>query len=137
MKRLVGLEPEILKRSGGIFLEIGAGTGPLTRALEEGVPLSFRKLHVSDISPEMLSEPKAEQGEPGDQCRQYLCCNVLKTPFPDSSIDLLIGMDILHHILNYPLALRSGAGPSSGGVCVLKRPHRDAYPLPGFLSEFF
>lgn len=130
--RLVELEPGLGPLLDAVVLEIGAGTGPLTRALEER---PSRRLYVSDLSPEMLrvNRRRATAGAEGGVV--YLSCNVLKTPFPDSSVDLVVGMDILHHILNYPLALgeiRRVLRP--GGVCVLKEPHRAAYRFLVHLS---
>ncbi len=133
--RLAETVPEMRAVSGGTFLEIGAGTGPLTRALEAGSPFGWRRLYVSDLSPEMLRvNRRGASGEVAGEIR-HLACNVLATPFPDASVDLVIGMDILHHNLNYERALaeiRRILRP--GGVCVLKEPHRDAYRFLAFFA---
>jgi ubiquinone/menaquinone biosynthesis C-methylase UbiE len=128
-------EPRLRSAAGGSILEIGAGAGQLTRALGEGALLPYRKLYVSDLSVEMLRVNWALRTEPElhDRAR-YLDTNVLNLPFPDASLDLVTGFDILHHVLDYPAGLREIARVlKPGAACVLLEPFRDPYRVISFI----
>ncbi len=65
---------------------------------------------------------------------RYFVCNVLDLPFPDASLDLVVGLDILHHVLNYSAGLREiSRALKPGGLCVLLEPTRAPYQLMAFL----
>lgn len=135
MDRLLALEPGILEISNQPLLEIGAGTGHLTRTLASGSHFPYSKLWVTDLSAEMLTVnwQHREDAERGRSVR-YMVCNVLRVPLPHASLGGVFGFDILHHVLNYTEGLADIARVlRPGGVCVLKEPHRDAYL---FLSLF-
>jgi ubiquinone/menaquinone biosynthesis C-methylase UbiE len=137
MTRLLDLVPTIRAFSDSVILEIGAGAGLLTRTLASGRLLSFKKLYVSDLALEMLlvnwrNRTKVEHTKD----IQFAVFNILKMPFRDASIDLVIGFDALHHVLNYPDGLKEIARVlAPGGVCILKEPHRDAYRMIAFLCK--
>jgi len=139
LNRLLELEPRVKTFSNRVVLEIGAGTGLLTRSLACETLFSFRKLYVSDLSVEMLRVNWRNRSEIEKTKRvQFAVCNVLKMPFDDESIDVVIGFDALHHVLNYPEGVREIARVlAPGGVCILKEPHRDAYRILAFLCKLF
>ncbi len=92
LRRLLELEPRLRASFGQRVLEIGAGTGHLTRSLAEGEIFPFRELVVSDVSAEMLAV-NWEQRTAAERGRdvRMAAFNVLKTPFPDGrSIGTLI-----------------------------------------------
>lgn len=138
LEQLLEREPR-LEKSPRAVVEIGAGTGPLTRSLATGAPLPFERLYVTDLAPEMLTINwrQRDPEEPADRVR-YLVCNGLDLPFPDGSIDFVVGLDILHHILDYAAGLREIARVlAPGAVCVLKEPHVGAYRLFTWLGDVF
>jgi ubiquinone/menaquinone biosynthesis C-methylase UbiE len=135
LERLGALEPRLASPSFGSVLEIGAGAGHLTRALAEGRLLPHRRLYVSDLSGEMLHANWLAQTE-AERRRgpRYLVTNVLNLPFADGALDLVIGFDVLHHVLDYPRGLREIARAlSPEGMCVLMEPNREPYRLFAFL----
>lgn len=137
MDRLLALEPGILELANQPLLEIGAGTGHLTRTLAAGSHLPYSKLWVTDLSAEMLSVNWQHRApEERDRPVRYMVCNVLRIPLPDAKLGGVFGFDILHHVLNYTQGLAEIARVlRPGGVCVLKEPHRGAYLFLSFLSR--
>jgi ubiquinone/menaquinone biosynthesis C-methylase UbiE len=137
LTRLLDLEPTIRALPNAVILEIGAGAGLLTRTLASGNLLPFRKLYVSDLALEMLLVNWRNRGEvERKKAVQFAVFNILKMPFCDASIDVVIGFDALHHVLNYPDGLKEIARVLiPGGLCVLKEPHRDAYRMLAFLCN--
>lgn len=137
LKRLLKLEPKISTYAGKTILEIGAGTGLLTRSLAQNKLLKYRKLYVSDISAEMLLINWHQRSLVEQQNQvEYMIMNVLNMPFADASIDMVIGFDILHHVLNYPMGLTEIARVlKPNGVCVLKEPYREAYLMYSFFAK--
>jgi ubiquinone/menaquinone biosynthesis C-methylase UbiE len=81
----------------GRGLEIGAGTGYFTlNLLRAGV---IREALATDISPGMLdvlAESAGSLGLPVEVAR----CDATELPVPDSSIDLVFGHAVLHHLPN-------------------------------------
>lgn len=81
---------ELVKRidSGrsSIVLEIGAGTGRVTRHIRENIP-SSAKLIASDIDREMLAIAKRKLGHLDINWQNI---NALQLPFNDNSIDLVV-----------------------------------------------
>jgi ubiquinone/menaquinone biosynthesis C-methylase UbiE len=137
LTRLLDLEPGIRTFSNAVILEIGAGAGLLTRTLSSGRLLPFRKLYVSDLALEMLLANWRSRAQlENKKAVQFAVFNILKMPFCDASIDVVIGFDALHHVLNYPDGLKEIARVlAPGGICVLKEPHRDAYRVLAFLCK--
>ena len=134
--RLLELEPRMRDAFGKRVLEIGAGTGHLTRSLAAGEIFPFRTLVVSDVSPEMLAVNWGQRTET-EKGRdvQMAAFNVLKTPFPDGGVDVVLGFDVLHHVLDYRKGLREiHRILAPGGVLVVKEPYREAYRLFAFLA---
>jgi ubiquinone/menaquinone biosynthesis C-methylase UbiE len=139
LTRLLDLEPSIRTFSNAVILEIGAGAGLLTRSLASGRLLPFRKLYVSDLAVEMLLVNWRNRAEvENKEAVHFAVFNILKMPFCDASIDLVIGFDALHHVLNYSDGLEEIARVlAPGGLCILKEPHRDAYRILAFLCKLF
>jgi ubiquinone/menaquinone biosynthesis C-methylase UbiE len=135
LMRVLALEPTVRRFSGGKILEIGAGTGTLTRALASGRFLQYERLYVTDLSGEMLAYNwKMRTAEERRLSSRYFVCNVLDLPFPDASLDLVVGLDILHHVLNYSAGLREiSRALKPGGLCVLLEPTRAPTQLMAFL----
>lgn len=129
LRRLLELEPELAARRGGHVLEIGAGSGHLTRALEERELWPCDELTVTDLSPEMLLANR-RAASPAAAASRYWVANVRDLPLPDASVDAVLGFDVLHHVLDYGEALRELARVvKPGGIVALKEPHRGAYRL--------
>jgi len=137
LQRLKALEPKIQQYENKVWLEIGAGNGLLTQHLINQQFLTYKKLYVSDLSSEMLSVNWQKHASMQTQhVAKFAVFNVLKTPFPNEHIDLVIGFEILHHILNYPLALKELARITKpGGVCLFKEPLRDALNFYCFIIQ--
>ena len=135
LRRIVKLVPEIERRPSGKILEIGAGAGHLTRALAEGNVLPYGKLYVSDLSSEMLTlNFRSRTAIETERDTQYFVANVLDLPFPDAALDMIIGLDVLHHVLNYPAGLREIARVlKPDGVCAILEPTREPYLLLAFV----
>ncbi len=137
LEQLAQREPRTTAREWGRAVEIGAGTGPLTRSLASKKTYSWERLYVTDLSPEMLvlNRRQRDPAEPEGTVR-YLVCNSLDLPLPDNSVDAILGMDILHHILDYPLALKEFHRVlTPGGFCAVKEPHRGAYQMFRFFCH--
>lgn len=135
LEQLKAKEPGANGRGPGTILEIGAGTGQMTRALASGVQFPYERLFVTDLSADMLriNWRRRQPGEPEAKIR-YAVCNSLDLPLPDHSVDIIFGMDILHHILDYPVALTEFVRVlAPGGFCVLEEPHRGAFEMFRFL----
>ncbi len=135
LERLLAYEPRLARAGGGTVLEIGAGSGQLTRALAAGSLLPYGELYVSDLSPEML-DVNWRLRDPGEAGRpaHYAAFNVLDMPFPDCMFDLVIGLEVLHHVLDYPLGLREIRRVlKPGGACAVMEPCREAFRIFCFL----
>jgi len=137
LDRLLILEPAILEHAGEPMLEIGAGTGHLTRTLAASGHVPYSTLWVTDLSAEMLTVNwRRRTAEERDKDVRYMVCNVLRVPAPDATIGVVFGFDILHHVLDYTRGLAEIQRLlRPGGVCVLKEPHRGAYVFLRFLAR--
>ena len=134
LRRMREIRPELWDGQGGHVLEIGAGSGHLTRALESGELWRFDELTVTDLSGEMLVANHRRSARPDDV--RFWACNVRELPFADGAIDAVFGFDILHHVFDYRSALRELARVvRPGGFVAVKEPHRGAYRLFSFLSR--
>ncbi len=135
LRRIAKLVPGMERQTSARILEIGAGAGHLTRALAEGSVLPYGKLYISDLSSEMLTlNFRSRSAVERQRGTQYFVANVLDLPFPDSALDMIIGLDVLHHVLNYPAGLREIARVlKPDGVCALLEPTREPYLLLAFV----
>lgn len=135
LKRLLELTPAVSGPLSGVVLEIGAGTGHLTAALLSSEFGPHRHVIVSDLSDEMLVVNHREYPPENDDV-SYARCNVRHLPARDESVDLVVGFDVLHHVLDYEQALAEIARVlRPGGVCAVKEPHQDAYRWTAFLCR--
>lgn len=134
LRRMRELGSELWDAQGGHVLEIGAGSGHLTRALESGELWAYDELTVTDLSAEMLAA-NSRRAALHDHVR-FWACNVRALPFEDAAVDTVFGFDILHHVLDYRAALHELARVvRPGGFVALKEPHRGAYRLYAFIAR--
>jgi len=78
------LANRITAPSGGIVLEIAAGTGMATRQLRDSIPDSVR-IVVTDLNSDMLNVAKKKFGS--DDNIEFQTANALELPFEDSTFD--------------------------------------------------
>jgi ubiquinone/menaquinone biosynthesis C-methylase UbiE/uncharacterized protein YbaR (Trm112 family) len=118
---------------GGEVLEIGCGTGQLTRALV-GMP-AITHIHTTDISPEFLSQTRQQLHAHLDRIFYYACdANVL--PFQSASFDLAVGHSVLHHLLEYKSVIKSVADLlRPGGCAVFFEPVLQGKAMIAFLAD--
>jgi len=109
----------------GPLLEIGAGTGFLTRHLNSLI--KDKEYIASDISPEMLKIAKATLSK-GNDSVQWKIENCLSYSFSDSSISAVIGHGILHH-LDLEIAIKEISR-------ILKSKGRIAFYEPNILNPY-
>jgi len=91
---------EFVSPTGALrVLDIGCGTGESRKlyashaAAYVGVDLASRALEI------------AQRKFPADR---WLCADARELPFPDGSFDLVAYSSVLHHIPDFPVALREG-----------------------------
>jgi ubiquinone/menaquinone biosynthesis C-methylase UbiE len=133
LRRLLEIDPALAAKRGGHVVEVGAGSGHLTRALEEHEAWPWDLLTVTDLSPEMLAANR-RRSRSEDRVRFWVC-NLRDLPLPDASADAILGFDVLHHVLDYREALRELARVvKPGGIVALKEPHRGAYRVMTYVA---
>lgn len=85
----------------GDVLEVGAGSGSMaagTLARDPGL-----RLTLTDIDPKMVAAVQTRLGErPGVTARQ---ADVTQLPFAEESFDYVVGYLMLHHVVDWPVAL--------------------------------
>lgn len=118
---------------GGEVLEIGCGTGQLTRALV-GMP-SVTHVHASDISADFLSLTRQVLAACPDKVFYYTCdANVL--PFQPASFDLVVGHSVLHHLLDYTHVIEQASHLlRPGGCAVFFEPVLQGKVMIAFLAD--
>lgn len=109
----------------GPLLEIGAGTGFLTRHLYSLI--KNRDYIASDISPEMLKIAKSTLSEKNNHV-QWKTEDCLSYSFNDSSISVIVGHGILHH-LDLEVAIKEISR-------ILKSRGRIAFYEPNILNPY-
>lgn len=72
----------------GDCLEVGAGTGEMSRALVR----AGHHVIATDISPNMVAEIKRKLGI------KVVMCDAEKLPFPDSSFDTVLGAEMIYYL---------------------------------------
>lgn len=80
---------------GTRVVDLGAGTGNL--AVKLAIDGRFSSVAAVDISPKMLE--KAEQSAKDHGCEvETIVSDMTRLPFEDSSVDLMVGCAMLHHV---------------------------------------
>jgi demethylmenaquinone methyltransferase/2-methoxy-6-polyprenyl-1,4-benzoquinol methylase len=85
---------------GGQVLDLGAGTGDLTREALRQVP-GCRAVSA-DFTLEMMHAGKRVPG----LALHWSCADALALPFPDASFDAVVSGFLLRNVVDLPLALR-------------------------------
>ncbi|HQQ64144.1 MAG TPA: methyltransferase domain-containing protein [Pseudomonadales bacterium] len=117
----------------GDVLEIGCGTGQLTRALP-GIP-GVKHVHATDISPAFLALTR-QQLQSFSGKIFYYACDANHLPFQPSSFDLVVGHSVLHHLLDYSQVVEQAYGLlRPGGVAVFFEPVLQGKVMIAFLAD--
>jgi SAM-dependent methyltransferase len=93
----LSLVGELLDRDSRIrdVVDVGCGRGDFTRELAGRYP-SLREAWGTDFSPETLAIA-AEDAKPSDRVR-FRTADLLEMPFGEDRFDLLVCLNVLHHI---------------------------------------
>ena len=119
--------------TGGDVLEIGCGSGQLTRALV-GMP-ALRRIHATDISRDFLALTQAHL-QPYTDKIAYYACDANHLPFQPGVFDVVVGHSVLHHLLDYPLVLQQAAALlRPGGCAVFFEPVLQGKVMVAFLAD--
>ena len=113
------------------LLEIGAGTGNSTRAVQAAHPCDLTAL---DMSWEMLTRGRAKGGG-----ARWLQGSALALPFAARSFDAVYATYVLHHIADLDRLFRECARVLSGGCAVFVTAPRSfirAYPMKEYFPSF-
>ncbi|HVT69770.1 MAG TPA: class I SAM-dependent methyltransferase, partial [Trebonia sp.] len=86
-------------------LEVGAGTGFFLLNLIQAGVVARDGGHVTDISPGMVEVAQRNARGLGFEV-QGRVADAESLPYPDASVDLVVGHAVLHHIPDVELALR-------------------------------
>lgn len=76
-----------ISNARGRCLEVGAGTGEISKALRE----TGHEVVATDISPNMVMEIQKKGID-------AVVCDAEKLPFPDSSFDTIIGAEMIYYL---------------------------------------
>jgi 2-polyprenyl-3-methyl-5-hydroxy-6-metoxy-1,4-benzoquinol methylase len=121
----LGQWAEIIKRIGTEStdtMEIGAGTGALTRALLQAGVVS--RIVATDVSEAFLRDLRASIAD--DVGLLTLACDANERHFRTETFDLVVGRSILHHLLDYEVTLQNCcAALKPGGAAVFFEPVLD------------
>lgn len=80
---------------GGVVLDVGAGTGNL--AVKLAMDGRFDRVVAVDISAGMLQEA-ARSAERCGVALETVVSDMVRLPFPDQSVDVVVGCAVLHHL---------------------------------------
>lgn len=107
---------------GGSALEIGAGTGALTKGLLVHVPLS--SLIVTDVAQSFLFPLMASLSDHGSSIPvNAVAYDTNDRIFADACFDLIVGRSILHHLVDYDKVLADSLRLlRPGGLAVFYEP---------------
>jgi ubiquinone/menaquinone biosynthesis C-methylase UbiE len=86
---------QVKMRDGGVFLDIGAGTGYISREVAAQVPGAT--IHALDVEPLMIEEMKQSTGD-NNILPQLMERDIL--PFTDTSMDGIWSITVFHELGN-------------------------------------
>jgi ubiquinone/menaquinone biosynthesis C-methylase UbiE/uncharacterized protein YbaR (Trm112 family) len=105
----------------GEVLELGCGSGYMTRALANDFP--FTAVHAVDISPVFLDLARQKIGVECQDKTTFYVCDANFLPFADNTFDVVIGRSVLHHFVDYEKILaRIASMLRPGGYAVFYEP---------------
>lgn len=113
----------------GIVVDMGAGFGNST------IPLlrTYPDIHIiaTDISPNLLAILGTLAKRYGVQDRvQLLACDLMNDYFKPKSVDMVLGVAILHHLIDPTTLVRSSLKSlKSGGVAFFMEPFAEGHAL--------
>jgi SAM-dependent methyltransferase len=110
----------------GTTLEVGCGTGRLTRNMRDRAGF----LVATDGSIEMLKLNRESMAGNSSPSPEYLVCDAMQLPFRQRSFDCVVGARLYWHILDYPRALREALDTSKEKSVVL-------FDFPNSLGPFW
>jgi ubiquinone/menaquinone biosynthesis C-methylase UbiE/uncharacterized protein YbaR (Trm112 family) len=116
----------------GTCLEIGSGTGNLTVGLVDHS--SFDEVHCSDISLRFLTRLR-ELVNTNNRKLKYWIFDASSIPFKAGSMDAVFGHSVLHHLLEYEVALTSIFRVlRPGGLAMFGEPIMDCHAITSFCA---
>lgn len=77
-----------VSRAQGDCLEVGAGTGEISKALKR----AGHRIIATDIAPQMVSQIRNKIGV------EAIICDAEKLPFPDQSFDTVISAEMIYYL---------------------------------------
>lgn len=106
---LKSLASRLVRRAGGTLadravLEIGCGQGAGTEILLRSCGAS--RVIAFDYDPEQLWRAKRRHARRGQSNALLFIGDAARLPFPDQTFDVVVEFAILHHVPEWPLALR-------------------------------
>lgn len=117
----IGISPK------GVLLDLGAGFGNSTIPLLRNYP--DIKIVASDISPNLLAILKklTEKYGVSDRC-SLISCDLLNDYFKPSSVDMVLGVAILHHLVDPVTLIRSSLKSlKPGGYAIFMEPFAEGH----------
>lgn len=84
------------------ILEVGCGTGKLSRFLSKKI--NCKNYTAIDIDPKMIT--KAESEAHSEKEAIFQVADVLNLPFDNESFDVVLSMDLLHHLPQWQKAIK-------------------------------
>jgi len=121
-------------RTFGRVLDVGCGTGYLGLGL--AVAGQVGELHLSDISPGMLSRAQAN-ATALDVAAYFTRASAAALPYPDDTFDAVVTRGVLHHLHDVPAALAEWRRVAKSGapVLVISEPTPWADRIGGFVAR--
>ncbi len=117
--------------AGGVCLEIGSGTGNLTRGLAGCADLT--EIHCFDISLRFLR--RLLQYVPRHEKLRCWIFDAAHSPFRAESVNAVFGHSVLHHLLDYEDALRDVFRVlRPGGLAMFGEPIMDSHAMTSFCA---
>ena len=114
---------ECLVSSGGRYLEVGCGSGTVTRKMS-------RIAHVMGIDGSHIAIEKAQSSAmPGEAC-EFAVASAYRLPMSESSLDGVFSCEVLEHLLDPVAAVKEMVRVlKPGGFLLLSAPNRFSMDL--------
>lgn len=87
------LVAQVAEDAPGWVLELGCGTGGVTRGLAEALPDA--RITATDVDPDLLSRSARRFADLGVE---WALASATSLPFRDGSVDAVVGSLVLHHL---------------------------------------